>query len=121
MSYFLKGNWKAGWAIDIHTKSSIHNADGTFDTERTDIGELLYQFKYCENTDVLHSLVEKVSEFTKTLKVMPYISSIIPVPPSDFTRKYQPVMVIAESLSKIINKQYLHSFIKKIKKGTTEK
>ncbi|MFH1049906.1 MAG: hypothetical protein V1779_03130 [bacterium] len=38
----LKGIWKAGLALDYHTISS-KLIDGHFETQRTEIGELVYQ------------------------------------------------------------------------------
>lgn len=43
----IDGNWRAGWALDVHTLSSrpllgINN----FDTKRTELGEWVYQLKY---------------------------------------------------------------------------
>lgn len=42
----LDGNWKAGWALDLHTIHSTHNVDGSFNNERTKLGESLYMLKY---------------------------------------------------------------------------
>jgi len=41
---WINGNWKAGWKLDLHTISSQHNPDGTFETQRTQLGELLWRF-----------------------------------------------------------------------------
>jgi hypothetical protein len=46
MEQFIKGNWTAGWAMDLHTVSCSKNSDGSFDTVRSEIGELVYKLKY---------------------------------------------------------------------------
>lgn len=47
----LHGNWDLGYALDVHTLNSIllgEDAFGhpRFESTRSNIGELLYQFKY---------------------------------------------------------------------------
>ena len=46
----IKGKWTLGYALDVHTVSSIHigiNEKGydVFKTKRSGVGELLYQLK----------------------------------------------------------------------------
>ncbi len=35
----IYGNWRKGWALDIHTVSSQPLPSGGYDTERTEFGE----------------------------------------------------------------------------------
>ena len=47
----ISGPWCQGWALDLHTLSSVFIGDDSFgnpqfDNKRSEIGELLYQFKY---------------------------------------------------------------------------
>ena len=42
----ISGKWRAGWALDAHTLSSIHLGNQMFDTKRTELGELVYLLKY---------------------------------------------------------------------------
>lgn len=47
----IKGPWNSGWALDLHTLSSAFVGDDAFghpqfENKRSEIGELLYQFKY---------------------------------------------------------------------------
>ena len=44
-----------------------------------------------------------------------YISGIIPVPPSDFSRSYQPTLEIAKGVGEKIGKTVLHRYLSKIK------
>tara|TARA_B100001287_G_C22557884_1_gene470015 strand:- start:271 stop:867 length:597 start_codon:yes stop_codon:yes gene_type:complete len=113
---FLSGNWKSGWSIDLHTVSSSKIDDNNFNTKRTILGELLYQYKYRNNQSVYNELVDHIYNFTKNLMVIPYISAIIPVPPSDLSRKYQPTLELAKGLSQKINKQLLYKYLTKIKR-----
>tara|TARA_Y100001970_G_C14074324_1_gene771133 strand:- start:483 stop:1100 length:618 start_codon:yes stop_codon:yes gene_type:complete len=116
---FLNGNWKGGWSIDLHTLSSTYLDNGNYVTKRTDIGELLYQFKYCNNYNVYKSLTTRITSFSKNLLVMPYISAIIPVPPSDLSRSYQPTIELAKGLGKSRNINVYTDYLIK-KKYTSE-
>jgi len=92
----LKGNWRKGWAIDLHTISSVPLGDNQFDTTRTEVGELLYQVKYQQDVSRIEELVNIICDFMKTRLVTPYLAAILPVPPSDTTRPFQPVQLLAE-------------------------
>lgn len=87
--------WRAGWALDLHTVSSIPQPDGSFDTQRTEIGELLYQLKYKYDKSKIEPIAEVAANFLKSRKVFPYLAAIIPVPPSELNRPFQPVQELA--------------------------
>lgn len=112
MEYKLDGNWKAGWALDLHTISSVKNANGGFDNTYTDIGYALNQLKYHHSTEQLNYLGSKLVEFMKTRMVTPYLDVIIPVPPSTH-RDIQPVYEIASLLAVGINKKIDFNFLLK--------
>ena len=88
----IHGNWRAGWALDFHTISSRPLQDGGYDTDRTDFGELVFQVKYRHDRSKIQQIAETASEFIKEsftvdgYAVLPYITVIIPIPPSDITR-----------------------------------
>lgn len=114
----IVGDWEEGYAIDLHTISSNYlgyNEYGhpIFDTTRSEIGELLYKLKYRHNKEIIDDIINLinpfVSEWTKNLK----IDVIIPMPPSNKIRDYQPVNVIAEELAKKINVHYCGGFLSK--------
>lgn len=102
-------------AIDIYTISSRMNADGSFTTKRSDIGELLYRLKYKNE----HILVAEISHYVAERIINSFgaysIDVILPIPPSNLNRKFQPVIEIVKSVSKIINIPYDVSFLIKSK------
>jgi predicted amidophosphoribosyltransferase len=106
----LNGNWKIGWALDLHTIKSIPLDDGKFKTTYTEIGLDLNRLKYHKDYSKIDTLANFVIEFMKTRMVTPYINVILPTPPSN-KRDIQPVEVIAEkvaeSLNIIFDKNYL--------------
>lgn len=93
----INGNWKAGWALDIHTIKSVPLGDGKFDTTYTETGKALNELKYHKNYNMIDSLANEAIEFLQTRMVTPYINVIIPTPPSK-VREVQPVIAIAEKL-----------------------
>ncbi|HAT75375.1 MAG TPA: hypothetical protein DCS19_00635, partial [Flavobacterium sp.] len=83
--------------IDIHTKNSKLVGENKFQTERTQVGELLYKFKYCSDYKVLEQLHSHILSYLKKNKIMPDV--IIPVPPSNLNRPFQPVYELAKKLA----------------------
>jgi predicted amidophosphoribosyltransferase len=98
----IQGNWKAGWALDLHTIKSIPLGDGKFDTTYTETGKALNELKYHQNYSQIERLANEVIAFLRTRLVLPYINVIIPTPPSK-NRDIQPVEEIAKLVSKGLN------------------
>jgi len=114
----LSGNWKKGWALDLHTLHSVKLPNGSFDTKRTKVGEYLYQLKYCKNKSYGNKIISIAEEFTESpdFQTSIYdISVIIPVPPSDTGRAFQPVYELTEELSKKITIPADYDYLKKLK------
>ena len=112
MEYKLEGNWKAGWALDLHTVSSVKNANGGFDNTYTDLGYALNQLKYHHSIEKLNYLGNQLVIFMNTRMVTPYLDVILPVPPSN-QRDIQPVYEIASLLAQGINKKIDFNFLLK--------
>ena len=95
------GKWREGYALDLHTLSSVpigHNEFGhmQFDTKRSDIGELLYRLKYSSDTTVVDEIAEAADQFIRSRKMQPEV--VVPVPPST-VRRQQPVIILATAIS----------------------
>ena len=114
MSYKLNGNWKAGWALDLHTLKSIPLGDRKFDTTYTEIGLSLNHLKYHQDYSQIDYLAHVTIEFLKTLMVTPYLNVIIPTPAS-IRRQVQPVEAIAEIISRVLNIPIDTNYLLKIK------
>ena len=117
MAIKLIGNWKKGFALDLHTRSSEYlGVDefgrDRFDTKRTEIGELLYKLKYGADISAVSKLVDCIQQNIKGLERLDYL---VPVPPSK-PRTIQPVFLIAEELSKRIKVPFIRDAILKIRK-----
>lgn len=86
----INGPWKTGIVLDWHTVASQvigQNEFGhpIFDNTRSEIGELLYQFKYRSDQKALQQIVRAAIEYLGD-KVKGRIDVILPVPPSNPTR-----------------------------------
>ncbi|MCT7466546.1 hypothetical protein N5T78_08150 [Aliarcobacter cryaerophilus] len=114
MEQFIKGNWKAGWAMDLHTISCFKNSDGSFDTIRSEIGELVYKLKYQQDNTTIIKLSHMVATFMKSRRIFNYIDAIIPVPPSK-DRSLQPVPEIALEVGELTGKKVDTNYIQKLK------
>ena len=96
------GKWSQGYALDLHTLSSVflgHNPYGhaQYDNTYSEVGQLLFRLKYRRNQSGVEELAEAVERFMKEWN--PGADIIVPVPPSN-QRDVQPVFVLAEAISK---------------------
>jgi predicted amidophosphoribosyltransferase len=115
----LRGPWASGFALDAHTTGSTflgHNEYGhpVFDTERSPIGEFVYRLKYRGDKAVLAEIVETASDFlSMTWKLKADV--LVPVPPSNTSRRNQPVIEVAAGLSERCSISLCKSCIDKVK------
>jgi predicted amidophosphoribosyltransferase len=82
----IKGPWKTGVVLDWHTISSQmigYNEFGhpIFDSTRSEIGELLYKFKYHNDQNALRNILDVTIEYLGD-KIAGKVDLVIPVPPS---------------------------------------
>jgi predicted amidophosphoribosyltransferase len=117
MAIKLTGNWKIGFALDLHMiKSEYAGTDeyghSRFNNTRSEIGELVYNLKYKNNEAAVNILVRKIKDAIKGLESFDYI---IPVPPSDLSRPKQPVLLVCQALSAEVGVPILFDALKKCK------
>ncbi len=91
----LTGNWKAGWAIELHTVKSVPAGPGYFETTYSKTGEALNRLKYHDDRTKIPVLAKIAIDFLETRPIMPDIDVLLPVPPSNYDRPIQPVFEIA--------------------------
>jgi competence protein ComFC len=114
MTIELKGNWKRGFAYDVHTLDSVYmgvdeHGHDSWQTTRSEMGELLYRLKYQGDASVVGQIVDRLGKY-KGLETM---DAIIPVPSTNKQRKIQPVLAIAQALAKRINVSVLDNVLQK--------
>lgn len=98
------GAWKRGYALDLHTVSSVflgydEYGHAKFDNTHSEVGELLYKLKYSQDRAVVEELASVCVHFLRKWK--PDIDIIVPVPPSH-KRKVQPVLVLATAIAEML-------------------
>src|SRR4051794_32770336 len=101
MSIIIEGNWRKGLAFDVHTLSSTYlgqNEAGydQWDSTRSEMGELVYQLKYRQDRSTLPKIVKLLDK----IKGVEQFDYIVPIPPTDKSRPFQPVDEIAIALGK---------------------
>ena len=114
----LVGPWSGGYALDVHTTSSTmigHNAFGhpVFDTARSPLGELLYRLKNRGDETVIPEIVDTVATFLRGRGVR--LDAVVPVPPSNTTRKRQPVIAVAKALGEALSVPVCERCVTKVK------
>lgn len=113
----LEGIWKAGFALGEHTISSQfigYDESGRerFHTERSVMGDLLYRLKYQSDIAVISEMMEIITSVSK----FKTIDVIVPVPPSNTARKFQPVIEVAKAIGLRIGKPVHTGVVQKIKR-----
>ena len=137
----LTGHWKEGFALDLHTLSStpkewttkkanvLEFIDGEFvtvekdvqdkitkwDTTYTPIGLEMNHLKYWREKQRAEIIGITASEFLKQKIVAWAIDLIIPIPPSDTTREFQPVYEIVNHIGKICDININFEILTKLK------
>jgi predicted amidophosphoribosyltransferase len=88
----LRGPWRAGFALDFHSKfvGSQH--------VRTELGELIYRFKYAGDQAVGETLAARLADF---IRAHPELRAdvLIPVPSTKKDRAYDPVPTLARLIA----------------------
>lgn len=100
----LDGIWTRGVALDKHKIRSIYTGDNEFghpqfETERTEVGEALFQLKYRQGWSHLPALAKALHQHAvPTLGAIDYV---VPLPPST-KRTRQPVTELSRFLAELI-------------------
>lgn len=98
----LAGPWAIGYALDVQTMSSTYLGDNEyghprFDTQRSELGELLYRLKYRGDRSVIAVIADTATAFVQQQKWT--VDLVVPVPPSRDKRAFQPVHLVAEAIA----------------------
>jgi competence protein ComFC len=111
------GPWKSGIVLDWHTVDSKcvgENEFGhpIFETTRSELGELLFRFKYRHDATALQPLVEHTVKYLAKAKSR--FDLLIPIPPSNMRRKFKPTVALARDVGKMLSLPVSLSAITKI-------
>lgn len=110
----LKGPWKIGYALDFNSR--FYGSQW----QRTELGELVYQFKYNCNLDLADKLVDTILIFMDVHPEYKKVASILSVPPSKH-RAFDPMTVIAVGVSRRLKLPFLKETLVKIRATKLQK
>jgi len=93
-----------------------HNAFGhpVFATTRPPVGELLYKLKNRGDAAAMAEIVDAAAAFLKGWGVG--LDAMVPVPPSNTSRKHQPVIAVANALSDVFGIPVCEGCVMKVKR-----
>ena len=110
----IRGLWSRGYALDQHTVSSVPDGAGGFITERTELGQLVYDLKYSQKKANAKKLARVLADWSRRQFDVNRIDGILGIPPSA-TRKFQPVSAIVKKMSEILSLPDLSKMLQKVK------
>ncbi len=108
----IKGNFFDGYSIEIHTIKSTLKEDGSFETLRTELGELIYKLKYNYDKSAIEPIAQRCADVIKD--TFSTVDVIIPAPPSNLNRPFQPVYELAKRISELTGIPVDFNFINKL-------
>lgn len=114
MPYDIEGNWKAGWALQLHTTKSVMLENGSFENTYSATGHALNRLKYHNETQYIKQLADELVAFMQTRYVTRYLSAIVPAPASK-VRPLQPVYAIAQQVANRLGVTYDPTYLQKVK------
>lgn len=114
----LIGTWDEGFALDVHTISSTAVGEDVYghmqyNTTRSDMGELLYGFKYKGKYGNLEKIIELSKPFITMWEALKNIDIILPAPSSNKNRMYQPACEIASEIATYLNVPFSDGILQK--------
>jgi predicted amidophosphoribosyltransferase len=114
----LIGPWDEGFALDVHTVSSIYLGDDVyghpeFENEYSEVGRLLHLFKYKNVHSRLFDIIELVKPFISSWQSVQEVSFVLPVPSSK-PRIYQPAQEIASEIASLLKVGYSDEILQKV-------
>jgi len=98
----LPGPWAEGYVLERQHRLSSEflgydsNGHPQFDTERSELGDLLFRLKNTNDRATLAPLAETAAAFVRTWGIP--VDAVVPVPPSR-RRAFQPVVGIVSGLA----------------------
>ncbi len=103
----LTGNWTNGWALDQHTVHGTTGDSASFDPpvldpEHAGIGEALFRLKFRDDLKQAEPIAQTVAAFIRGRSELADIAAIVPVPPSEWRRSYQPVEVVTARVGELL-------------------
>ena len=105
MNILPPGPWQRGVYHSEHSIRSVPIGENEyghtlFQTERTEMGQALYLFKYRNQPAQVEIIMDLIIRDAALCEFIQEMGAIIPIPPSNVARLYQPTLVVSERISK---------------------
>lgn len=94
----ISNKFYRGYCLDFFTTNKYKKYNVNSNSQHTEIGELLYRYKYKCDESVFNKLIDLING--KLYAFLKEVDVICPIPPSDTNRKYQPVYEISREIGK---------------------
>ena len=112
----IKGLWDKGYSIDKHSNGSTYIGEDPFghprfDTDRTVIGQYMYELKYLGKVNRIKKIVDLIVPFLDSWDELKEIDVVLPVPSSNTNRMFQPVPGIASEIAAYLKKAYIDNIL----------
>ena len=113
----IPGIWDECSILDAHIKSSVLIGENQwgyneFNNKRTELGELVYRLKYRADRTATIEIVKLIEEYLNYYENK--VNLLIPVPPSNKSRKFQPVYQLTKAFAEYLEKDYKLDLLDKI-------
>ncbi len=114
----IAGIWDEGYVLDKHMEHSELIGEDEygrpeFSNTRTELGELVFQFKYRFKREKLEEIMRLIQPFLDEWKVLPSVTFVFPVPASVERDSYQPTYQIAYEIADYIGAKYADDILMK--------
>lgn len=104
---WIPGRWRIGVSLDVHTVSSEFigyddRGQPLFDTQRSEMGELLYRLKYGSDFRAVEDIADTAASYVRQLSAKTFgfrPTLLIPTPPSR-QRTRQPLFELAVAIGR---------------------
>ncbi len=116
----IAGNWTHGWALDQHAVNSGSGDPAGFNPpalgrEGEWIGEALLRLKFHDDLTQVEPIAQAAAAFIRSRPELADIAAILPVPPSEWRRSYQPVELVAARIGELLSLPAPGEYLQKTK------
>ncbi|MFQ6014061.1 MAG: RecQ family ATP-dependent DNA helicase [Anaerolineae bacterium] len=111
----LKGPWRAGFALDFHSRFR----GGQW--QRSELGELTYRFKYGGERALGDGLARRIADFVRGHPELSRAKAVVAVPSTLKERAYDPVPVLAQAVARRAGLAYLEGTLVKTRATRPQK
>ncbi len=112
----IDGEWIDGLVLDWHVEHSEflrYNQFGhpEYNTVRTEVGEALYQLKYCSDLTKVDTLAQTMVAAIQ--RKLPAIAFVVPMPPSK-QRATQPLIILGRKVAELLKVPFFENILLKV-------